>query len=369
MKFEILHCDSRSKGRRGRLHLPHGIVETPAFMPVGTQGTVKAVTPDELCSIGTDILLGNTYHLYLKPGPSTIEKLGGLHSFMGWNRPILTDSGGFQVYSLGENVRLSEEGVQFKSHWDGSTHLFTPEKVVEIQSILGSDITMVLDHCLPYPTTHEEAQQAVELTTRWAERAFQVWNGRVSNDRALFGIVQGSIYPDLRERSAEQLVSLDFHGYAIGGLSVGEPKEKIPEIVQRTCSLLPNAAPRYLMGMGTPFDIFNAVQQGVDLFDCVLPTRNARNGYLFTWQGPLRIKNRIYAEDPNPIDLHCGCATCRNHSRAYLRHLYLAKEILSARLSTIHNLYFYQELMQSIRKAIEEDRLEFLQRRIEDVFR
>jgi queuine tRNA-ribosyltransferase len=208
MKFEILKLDSRSKGRRGRLHLPHGIVETPAFMPVGTQGTVKAITPEELCSIGTDMILGNTYHLYLKPGPSTIEKLGGLHSFMGWNRPILTDSGGFQVYSLGENVGLSEEGVRFKSHWDGSTHLFTPEKVVEIQSILGSDVTMVLDHCLPYPTTYEEAEQAVELTTRWAERACRVWNGRVwdGNDRALFGIVQGSIYPDLRQRSAERWI-------------------------------------------------------------------------------------------------------------------------------------------------------------------
>ncbi len=366
MKFEILQGDSKSKGRRGRLHLPHGVVETPAFMPVGTQGTVKAVTSEELRSMQTDMILSNTYHLYLKPGPETIRKLGGLHSFIGWEKPILTDSGGFQVYSLGNSVRLSEEGAQFKSHWDGSIHLFTPEKVIEIQSVLGSDVTMVLDHCLPSPTSYAEAEKAVELTTRWAERSVKTWalQSRERTGRALFGIVQGSIFPTLRQRSAEQLVSLKFDGYAIGGLSVGEPKEKVPEMVQIACSLLPSDSPRYLMGMGTPLDILTAVREGVDLFDCVLPTRNARNGYLFTWQGPVRIKNRIYAEDPTPVDPRCSCSTCQNYSRAYLRHLYLAKEILSARLNTVHNLYFYQEWMREIRGAIEQNRLETLQSRI-----
>lgn len=365
MQFQLLHTERNSRARRGRLTTPHGTVETPAFMPVGTQGAVKGITSGELDLLGTEILLSNTYHLYLKPGAATIASLGGLHSFIGWRRPILTDSGGFQVYSLSDRVRLSEEGVEFRSHWDGSLHLLTPEKVIEIQNALNSDIAMVLDHCLPYPTSHQEAERAVERTRRWAERSRAIWS---KTDRALFGIVQGSIYPDLRERSAKEVVEIGFEGYAIGGLSVGEPKEEVSKTLEVTSPLLPPSAPRYLMGMGTPLDIVRAVALGVDLFDCVLPTRNARNGYLFTWGGPLRIKNRAYANDREPIDPQCACYTCQHHSRSYLRHLYLAKEILSARLNSLHNLFFYQELMKKIREAIERDRIEALYKRIEKAY-
>ena len=353
-QFEIIKRDPLSKARLGRIVTRHGAITTPAFLPVGTQGTVKSLTPEELVEVGVEGILGNTYHLYLKPGHETIGRLGGLHRFIHWERPILTDSGGYQIFSLAKLRKISEDGVTFQSHIDGSEHFLTPEKVMEIQRTLGSDIAMVLDECVPYPSPHDYVKASTRLTTRWAERCLKA---RRNDDSALFGIVQGGMYRDLREESARDLTRLDFQGYAIGGLSVGEPKSIMQDVLEWTTPLLPERGPRYLMGVGTPEDILHATLQGIDLFDCVLPTRNARNGMLFTSKGKISIKQARYAEDPGPIDESCLCYSCRHYSRAYLRHLYLANEILSSRLNTIHNIYYYMELMKEIRAAIEEGRL------------
>ena len=352
-RFEILAKDPLSRARVGRIETNHGSFSTPAFLPVGTQGTVKSLTPEELTEVGAQVILSNTYHLYLRPGHEVIQKLGGLHTFIHWNRPILTDSGGYQIFSLRALRKISEEGVTFKSHLDGSLHTLTPEKIMDIQRRLGSDIAMVLDECIPYPSTYGYAKESIGLTTRWAKRCLE---DRRENDPALFAIVQGGVYQDLREESAKDLVPLNFDGYAIGGLSVGEPKNAMRDVLKSTAPLLPEQAPRYLMGVGTPQDILEAVRLGIDLFDCVLPTRNARNGTLFTSSGKLSIKQAQHAEDARPVDEQCGCYTCRHYSRAYLRHLYLAKEILSSRLNTIHNLYYYIEFVAKIRKAVLEER-------------
>lgn len=352
--FEIIKKDNFTQGRMGRVETDHGSLTTPAFLPVGTQGTVKSLTPEELMEIGTEAILGNTYHLYLRPGHEIIGRLGGLHHFIHWERPILTDSGGFQIFSLGSLRKISEEGVTFQSHLDGSSHFLTPEKVMEIQNVLGSDIAMVLDECPPYPSTYEYMKTSIERTGRWAKRCLQ---GRKGADPAVFAIVQGGVYRDLREKSAQTLVEMGFQGYAIGGLSVGEPKSAMLGVLQWTLPLLPENAPRYVMGVGSPEDILEAVKLGADFFDCVLPTRNARNGTLFTSKGKISIKQAQYAEDGRPLDETCTCYTCRHYSRAYLRHLYLSKEILSSRLNTIHNLFYYMSLLIKIREAIQTGRL------------
>jgi queuine tRNA-ribosyltransferase len=357
LRFEILARDPRTQARLGRITTPHGEITTPVFMPVGTQAAVKTVTPEELIACRAEIVLANTYHLYLRPSHTLIQEFGGLHRFMAWPRPILTDSGGFQVYSLSGLRKLREEGVQFQSHLDGSRHLLTPEKAVEIQEALGSDIAMVLDECVPYPATYDYARASQELTTRWA------WRAKTAHrraDQALFGIVQGGMYPDLREKSARELVELDFHGYALGGFSVGETKRLMYDLIGQTAASLPEDKPRYLMGVGTPADLVQCVKLGVDMFDCVMPTRNARNGCLFTRQGKLIIKNARYARDPRPIDPDCRCYTCHHYSRAYLRHLFVADELLAPRLNTIHNLHYYMDVIQMIREAITEGRLETL---------
>ena len=353
-RFELIRKDPTSKARLGRVVTDHGAFSTPAFMPVGTLGTVKSLTPEELVEIGAEVILANTYHLYLRPGHETICRLGGLHAFMHWEGPILTDSGGYQIFSLGDLRKISEEGVTFQSHLDGSPHFLTPEQVIEIQRILGVDIAMVLDECIPYPSHYDYAKASTSRTTRWAERCLQA---RRETDPALFAIVQGGMYRALREESAQGLVKMDFQGYAIGGLSVGEPKTLMRDVLGWTIPFLPENAPRYLMGVGTPRDILEAVMLGIDLFDCVLPTRNARNGTLFTSSGKLSIKQAQYAEDKRPLDRGCRCYTCRHYSRAYLRHLYLSKEILSPRLNTIHNLFYYMEFMRKIREAIQRGRL------------
>jgi queuine tRNA-ribosyltransferase len=353
-RFEILKKDLHSRARWGRMETDHGSISTPAFLPVGTQGTVKALTPEELIDIGVEAILGNTYHLYLRPGHSTIKKLGGLHTFIHWERPILTDSGGYQIFSLKKLRKISEEGATFQSHIDGSLHFLTPEKALEIQRTLGSDIAMVLDECIPYPSSYEYTKTSTSLTIRWAKRSLEQ---KLETDPALFAIVQGGMYQDLREESAQVLAKMDFQGYAIGGVSVGEPKSLMLSVLQWTTPFLPENGPRYLMGVGTPEDILEAVMCGIDLFDCVLPTRNARNGTLFTSTGRMSIKQAQYAEDQRPIDEACACYTCRHYSRAYLRHLYVANEILSSRLNTIHNLYYYIDFVKSIREAIREDRL------------
>ncbi|MGQ9509502.1 MAG: tRNA guanosine(34) transglycosylase Tgt [Thermodesulfobacteriota bacterium] len=352
--FKIIKKDRSSEARLGRIETDHGSLWTPAFLPVGTQGTIKSLTPEELIDLGVEGILGNAYHLYLRPGHEIIGKLGGLHRFIHWDRPILTDSGGFQIFSLAKLRKISEEGVFFQSHIDGSEHFLSPEKVIEIQKVLGSDIAMTLDECIPYPSSYDYVKSSVGLTSRWAERCFRAWGG---NPSALFGIVQGGIYRDLREECTKRLTDLDFQGYAIGGLSVGEPKYLRQEVLKWTLPLLPEHKPRYLMGIGTPEDIFQATLLGIDLFDCVIPTRNARNGLLYTSSGKISIKQARYAEDPLPPDESCPCYTCRNYSRAYLRHLYLSNEILSSRLNTIHNIYYYINLMKTIRVAIQEDRL------------
>lgn len=353
-RFEILQRDSGTQARIGRITTPHGEITTPVFMPVGTQASVKTVTPEELVACHAEIVLANTYHLYLRPSHTLIQELGGLHQFMAWPRPILTDSGGFQVYSLSRLRKLSEAGVQFQSHLDGSRHLLTPEKAVEIQEALGSDIAMVLDECVPYPATYDYTLTSQELTTRWAQRA------RLAHQRseqALFGIVQGGMYPALREKSARELVELDFNGYALGGFCVGETKRLMYDLIGQTAAFLPEDKPRYLMGVGTPADLVQCVRLGVDMFDCVMPTRNARNGWLFTRQGKLIIKNARYARDPRPIDPDCRCYTCQHYSRAYLRHLFVADELLAPRLNTIHNLHYYRDVVQMIRDAIVTDQL------------
>lgn len=352
--FKFIKKDSHSKARLGKITTPHGQVNTPVFMPVGTQATVKAMTPEELKDIGVEILLSNTYHLYLRPGHELIKNMGGLHKFMHWDRPILTDSGGYQIFSHSELRTIKEEGAYFQSHLDGSRHFLSPEKAVEIQESLGADIIMCLDECPPYPATRDYTISSMELTHRWARRCKEKYGqGRGQEKQALFGIIQGGMFKDLRKQSAEEITKIGFDGYAIGGLSVGEDKILMYEMVDATVPFLPDDKPRYLMGVGTPEDLVECVERGVDMFDCVMPTRNARNGTLFTKYGKLGIRNAQYANDPNPVEDGCGCYACRNYSRAYLRHLFAANEILAARLGTTHNLYYYINLMQDIRKAIE----------------
>jgi queuine tRNA-ribosyltransferase len=347
LKFQVLSTDGEA--RRGEVALAHGTLQTPAFMPVGTYGTVKAMSPAELKEAGAEIVLGNTFHLWLRPGVEVIEKHGGLHRFMGWDRPILTDSGGFQVFSLGELRKISEEGVAFQSPINGDKLFLTPEEAMRIQRRLDSDIVMVFDECTGYPASKEVAALSMQLSSRWAERSKHAHAG---NPNALFGIVQGGMHEDLRDESLAGLTAIGFDGYAIGGVSVGEPKEDMQRIVAHTGPKLPRAAPRYLMGVGTPEDIVHAVAHGIDMFDCVLPTRNARNGWLFTRAGDVKIKNAKHREDTGPLDPQCACYTCRNFTRAYLHHLHRANEILGARLNTIHNLHYYLELMAELREAI-----------------
>jgi len=357
LRFEILHQDKSSKARFGRLQTAHGEIETPVFMPVGTQGTVKTCTPHELREVGSQIILGNTYHLYLRPGTEIIEQAGGLHRFCNWSKPILTDSGGFQVYSLADLRRVKENGVVFQSHYDGSYHEFTPERTVDIQRSLGSDIMMVLDECPPYPCTEKYAAEAVERTTRWAQLCFDRLNATeplYGHAQNLFAIVQGSTVPELRKVSAEALVELDFPGYAIGGLSIGEPKSILFEMIDICTEILPVHKPRYLMGMGKPTDLVSAIALGVDMFDCVIPTRNGRKGHVFTWHGPIKLRNAQYKQDFNPIEETCGCYACLNFTRSYIRHLLVTDEILGLRLGTLHNLYFYHKLVQTARKHIRE---------------
>jgi queuine tRNA-ribosyltransferase len=353
MRFELLGSDGAA--RRGRLAFPRGTIETPAFMPVGTYGSVKAMSPRELEGIGAEIILGNTFHLFLRPGLDVIGDFGGLHRFIGWNRPILTDSGGFQVFSLAHKRKITEEGVTFASPVDGSTVFLSPEESMRIQRVLDSDIAMIFDECTPYPADEATARTSMELSLRWAERSRVAHEG---NPNALFGIVQGSVYPALRHRSAEALKAIGFDGYAIGGLAVGEPEEERNAILEATLPMLPNDKPRYLMGVGRPEDLVEAVRRGVDMFDCVMPTRNARNAHLFTRHGTLRIRNAKYERDTRPLDEACGCYTCRSgFSRAYLRHLDRCGEMLGPQLATIHNLYYYQEVMAGLRGAIEAGRL------------
>ncbi|MBW4828577.1 MAG: tRNA guanosine(34) transglycosylase Tgt [Clostridiaceae bacterium] len=355
IKFELIKESSECNARLGKLYTPHGVIETPIFMPVGTKATVKTMTPEEVEKLGAQIILANTYHLYLKPGHKLVEEAGGLHEFMNWNKPILTDSGGFQVFSLGKLRKITEEGVEFRSHIDGSKHMLTPEKSIEIQNSLGSDIMMAFDECAPYPSTWEYIKQSMERTSRWAKRCKEYhedWDRQ-----GIFGIVQGGMYKDLREESVKAITDLDFPGYAIGGLSVGEPLDLMCEILDFTTPMLPKDKPRYLMGVGTPDYLFESVIRGVDMADCVLPTRIARNGTTLTSHGKLVIRNAKYARDFGPLDPECDCYTCRNYSRAYIRHLFNVNEILGSRLATIHNLYFLIKLMENIRKAIKEDRL------------
>jgi queuine tRNA-ribosyltransferase len=367
--FRLTHTDGRA--RRGVMTTAHGEVQTPAFMPVGTQGAVKGVTARDLEGVGTEILLSNTYHLHLRPGDDLIARRGGLHAFIGWPHPILTDSGGYQVFSLAARRTIDEDGARFKSHLDGSAHLLTPEKAVDVQAQLGSDIAMVLDECLAHPSDAPVVRASTERTLRWARRARERFlsprrNGVIVTNpgQAQFGIVQGGIDPELREQSARGTVEVGFEAYAIGGLSVGEPNEVMYDVVSRTIPWLPDDRPRYLMGAGTPLDLVESVARGVDLFDCVLPTRNARNGQLFTSEGTINIKNARYAEDDRPPDPACDCYTCRTASRAYLRHLFLAREINASTLNTLHNLRFYLDTLRRIRDAIvfgrfESFRLEF----------
>lgn len=355
IKFELIKEAKDSKARLGKISTPHGEIETPIFMPVGTRATVKTMTPEEVRDLGAQVILSNTYHLYLKPGHELIEEAGGLHKFMNWDGPILTDSGGFQVFSLGDLRKIKEEGVEFRSHIDGSKHFIGPEKAMEIQNALGSDIMMCFDECTPYPSTYEYAKQSMERTSRWAKRCKEAHKN--TDTQALFGIVQGGMYKDLRQKSIEDLVELDFPGYAIGGLSVGEPKEMMCELLDFTTPLLPKDKPRYNMGVGSPDYLFESVIRGIDMADCVLPTRIARNGTVMTNNGRLVIRNAKYKKDFTSLDPECDCYTCKNYSRAYIRHLFNVDEILGARLATIHNLYFLINLMEKIRDAIRNDRL------------
>ena len=363
MQF-VLHktASGTTRARRGTLHLNHGDVQTPAFMPVGTYGTVKGMLPRDIEAIGADIILGNTFHLWLRPGTEVIDKFGGLHKFMHWDKPILTDSGGFQVFSLGAMRKITEEGVNFKSPIDGAKVFLSPEKSMQIQYSLNSDIVMQFDECTPYPATHDEAKKSLELSLRWGQRCVDEHN-RLGSTNALFGIVQGSMYPDLRQQSLEGLLDIGFDGYAIGGLSVGEPKEEMMDVLDYLPDDMPADKPRYLMGVGKPEDLVEGVRRGVDMFDCVMPTRNARNGHYFVTgdadnAGVVRIRNSQYRNDEGPLDPECDCYTCQNFSRAYLYHLNKCKEMLGAQLATIHNLRYYQRLMQGIRDAIEQDQFD-----------
>jgi queuine tRNA-ribosyltransferase len=353
--FEVTHRDSRTQARTGILHTPHGDVHTPVFMPVGTAGCVKALPNEMLEQLGAQIILSNTYHLYLRPGHERIRRMGGLHRFISWDRTILTDSGGYQVFSHRELRRITEDGVHFRSHLDGSAHFLSPEKVMEIQLALSPDILMAFDECTPYPCSRAEAEKSMEMSMRWARRCRDEWVRSGSRKSALFGIVQGGIYPDLRRRSVDALLDLDLPGMAVGGLSVGEPKGVMFEVLESTVPQLPDNRPRYLMGVGSPKDLIRSVALGVDMFDCVLPTRNARNGCLFTSEGRVLIKNAAYAEDERALDPECSCMTCKRYSRAYLRHLFMAGEHLSAILNTIHNLSFYLDTMRKMRESISLD--------------
>jgi len=355
IRYELIKVCRQSGARLGRLHTPHGVIDTPVFMPVGTQATVKTMSPEELKAMDARIILSNTYHLFLRPGHELIREAGGLHRFMNWDRAILTDSGGFQVFSLSERRKISEEGVEFRSHLNGDKLFLSPEKATEVQNALGSDIMMAFDECPPYPAEYDYVKQSAERTTRWAERCLK--SHARPGEQALFGIVQGGVYEDLRKQSARELTSLDFPGYAIGGLSVGEPKELMYRMLEATVPLLPSDKPRYLMGVGSPDALLEGSIRGIDMFDCVLPTRIARNGTTMTSEGRLVIRNAQYARDFGPLDPRCGCYTCRNYSRAYIRHLIKADETFGIRLTTVHNLHFLLTLMREIRQAIMEDRL------------
>jgi queuine tRNA-ribosyltransferase len=355
LEFKVLSSATTSQARAGIIHTPRGDIETPVFMPVGTLATVKSLSPEDLLSCGAQIILGNTYHLYLRPGCDVIQAFSGLHRFMHWERPILTDSGGFQVFSLARLRKITEEGADFQSHIDGSRHLLTPEKAIEIQRCLKSDIIMCLDQCIAYPSTQKEAADALALTTRWAGRCKTAWMDQSGDASALFGIVQGGMYPELRRASADALVELGFPGYAIGGLSVGEPVDVMLEMAEITLGRLPRASPRYIMGVGTPENLVELVSRGADMIDCVMQTRNARNGQLFTTKGTLNISNARFRADTAPIDDACACYTCRHYSRAYLRHLYMSREILAHRLNTMHNIHYYINLMGQMRNAIKRD--------------
>lgn len=361
-KIKFVLQKTNGPARTGTIETNHGRVQTPAFMPVGTQGTVKAMTPHGLADVGAEIILGNAYHLYLRPGLETVRRMGGLQKFTGWNRPMLTDSGGYQVFSLAELRRIREEGVTFQSHLDGSSHFFSPENVTELQMGLGADIIMCFDECIPYPSSYQYADESTARTTRWARRCRETFRGRAGmggpSGQGLFGIVQGGTYQDLRRRSAQELVAIGFEGYAVGGLAIGEPKEATWEAVAAAAECLPEDRPRYMMGVGFPEDIIQGASLGIDMFDCVMPTRNARTGTLFTSRGKLAIKNARHAEDESPVDGECDCYLCRHFSRAYLRHLFMSGEMTAAMLATVHNLSFYLGMMAGMRMAIGEGRFE-----------
>ena len=352
--YELLHIDKNSGARRGVVHTPHGDIQTPVFMPVGTQATVKSMNPEELKEIGVQIILSNTYHLYLRPGQDIVKEAGGLHKFMNWDRPILTDSGGFQVFSLGALRTITEDGVEFHSHLDGSKHFFSPESVIKTEEDLGADIIMSFDECVEYPASYEYTKQSMERTTRWAKRCKAA---QTREDQAIFGIIQGGFYEDLRKQSAKDLIDLDFPGYAIGGISVGEPKEEFLKMLYFTAPLMPENKPRYLMGVGTPDYLIESALAGIDMCDCVLPTRIARNGTAMTWNGKVVVRNATYERDWGPLDPECDCYTCRNYTRAYIRHLIKANEILGVRLLSIHNINFLTKLMERVRIEIENDNL------------
>ncbi len=351
MKFQLLKQDESSRARRGVVSFPRGDIQTPAFMPVGTYGSVKGLTPEQVEETGADIILGNTFHLMLRPGTEIIKGAGGLHNFIGWDKPILTDSGGFQVFSLGDMRKITEEGVTFQSPVNGDRVLMTPESSMQVQRDLGSDIVMIFDECTPYPATEQEAAVSMRLSLRWAERS-KTAHG--DNPSALFGIIQGGMYESLRDESLKGLLDIGFDGYAIGGLSVGEPKDDMMRVLKHTAPQMPDDKPRYLMGVGKPEDLVEAVRRGVDMFDCVMPTRNARNGHLFTSTGVVKLRNAANRTDNGPIDPECDCYTCRNYSRAYLHHLDKCKEILGATLNTVHNLHYYQTLMAGLRRSLED---------------
>ena len=352
--YELIKTCKQTGARLGKVHTPHGSFDTPAFMPVGTQATVKGMSPEELVRINAEIILSNTYHLYMRPGHELVKKAGGLHKFMNWERPILTDSGGFQVFSLAENRKITEEGVTFKSHIDGSKHLFTPEKAIEIENALGADIIMAFDECIPYPADYDYTKNSLERTTRWLKRCV---NANNREDQALFGIIQGGVHEELRIQSANEITSIDLPGYAIGGLSVGEPKPDMYKMLEVVVPIMPNDKPRYLMGVGSPDCLIEGAIRGIDMFDCVLPTRIGRNGSAMTSKGRVIVRDRKYAEDFTPLDLECDCYVCKNFTKAYIRHLIKAKELLGLRLVTWHNLYFLLGLMKKIREAIIDDRL------------
>ena len=352
--YELLHVDKNSGARRGVVHTPHGDIQTPVFMPVGTQATVKSMTPEELKEIGAQIILSNTYHLYLRPGQDIVKEAGGLHKFMNWDRPILTDCGGFQVFSLAALRTITEDGVEFRSHLDGSKHFFSPESVIKTEEDLGADIIMSFDECVEYPASYEYTKQSMERTTRWAKRCKAA---QKRDDQAIFGIIQGGFYEDLRKQSAEDLIALDFPGYAIGGISVGEPKEEFLKMLYFTAPLMPENKPRYLMGVGTPDYLIESALAGIDMCDCVLPTRIARNGTAMTWNGKVVVRNATYERDWGPLDPECDCYTCKNYTRAYIRHLIKTNEILGVRLLSIHNIKFLTKLMEKVRIEIEHDNL------------